>query len=313
MNDASVPLVSIVVPLYNHAQYIEFALESFLNEGYPRLEVVILDDGSSDNSYEVAKRWLEKNSGAFENTILEQQENQGITKTLNRLVKLSNGQFIATVASDDALLPGGIIARITALESNPTWLAVFADANLIDENGIILAQSAMQNLYQVNKKALLDDRFRAMELIIRWSACGPTFMARRTAYDSIGWYNENLIFEDRDYYLRLLAQNTLGFIDMPVAFYRSHQNNTIKNTKKRLLQLASLHETAIALADQFSGKNRKALLFTAQRMQLLMEISAAESYKKSIYHIFLFLINFQYYLMRKIHDFRVFFKYRVVS
>jgi alpha-1,3-rhamnosyltransferase len=314
MKISTVPLVSVIVPLYNHAKYIGFALESFLYEPYPRLEVVILDDGSSDDSFDVAKCWLEAHPDAFENVILERQENQGITKTLNRLVKLSNGQFVAVVASDDALLPNTIGIRVAALENHPTWLAVFADARLMDSEGIIVAKSAMQYLYQANKKALLDDELRTMELIIRWSACGPTFMARRTAYDIIGLYNENSILEDRDYYLRLLAQNSLGFIDVPVALYRLHTNNTInpvRNTERWLQQISALYETATALTSQFSGKNQRALLFTAKRMKLLINLSKTKSFENLLYAISFFLINFQYYLMRKLHDMRVFFKTKI--
>jgi glycosyltransferase involved in cell wall biosynthesis len=258
----SSPLVSIIVPLYNHAQYIATSLESFANEGYPNLEVIVIDDGSKDDSFAVAQTWLAQHPNAFANVVLERQENMGITKTLNRLVARSKGEFITMVASDDLLLPGGIQARLEALERRPDWLAVFADATVIDAQGVQTATGALHKIGKTNLKALEDDGLRSQELILRWGVPGPVLLSRRDAFDpvrGVGPHDETSFIEDRDLYIRLLAHKALGFVNRTVAAYRMHTRNTIAapavqgRVYESMLRAESRHLGA------FTGTDRLAL------------------------------------------------------
>jgi glycosyltransferase involved in cell wall biosynthesis len=258
----SIPLVSIIVPLYNHAKYIEATLESFATEGHPNLEVVIIDDGSKDNSLEVAQAWFARHPNTFTNVILERQENVGITRTLNRLVARSNGEFITMVASDDLLLPGSIQARLDALEERPDWLAVFGDATVIDSQGVQTAISALRTINASNLKALDSDDLRAKEMILRWSVPGPVLLSRRNAFDpkhGVGPYDETMFIEDRDLYLRLLGRNALGFVRQAVAAYRMHTWNTIAAPAVQARVYKSMFEAESKHKAQFTGANRWAL------------------------------------------------------
>jgi glycosyltransferase involved in cell wall biosynthesis len=282
----SVPLVSIIVPLYNHAQYIETTLESFANEGHPNLEVVVIDDGSKDNSFEVAQAWLAQHPSTFANVILERQENVGITKTLNRLVAKTSGAFITMVASDDLLLPGGIQARIEALERRPDWLSVFGDATVIDEQGIQTATSALHKINHTNLKALEFDHLRTQELILRWSVPGPVLLSRRNAFDpehGVGPYDETMFIEDRDLYLRLLARNALGFVPQAVAAYRMHTRNTIAAPAAQARVYKSMFEAESKHRAHFTGANRWALE--------LMRVHSQQNLKRVENHSFACLMS----------------------
>jgi glycosyltransferase involved in cell wall biosynthesis len=249
---SSAPLVSIIVPMYNHVRYIENALESFASEGYPNLEVIILDDGSKDDSFSVAETWVKNHPNTFKNIVLERQTNQGITKTLNTLVKLSSGSYITMVASDDKLLPGGIQDRIAALNNRPDWLSVFGNCIIVDSENVIKATNGLKKLGNSNYQALLNDHLRAKELILRWSVPGPVL------------YDTELFFEDRDFYLRLLAKNALGFINIPVAAYRLHGENTILDKRR----IAQVYQTILKSEEknlsQFQGIEQKSLKFILQ-------------------------------------------------
>jgi glycosyltransferase involved in cell wall biosynthesis len=269
--DAGHPLVSIIVPLYNHARYIAATLESFATEGHPNLEVVILDDGSKDDSFAVAQAWLDQHPNVFANAILERQENAGISKTLNRLVARANGEFITAVASDDLLLPGGIQTRLAALERRPDWLAVFGDASVIDAHGRGTASSALRKLNRANTKALSSDPFRTQELILRWSVPGPVLLARRQTYDPIcgvGGFKELPFLEDRFFYLQLLARKALGFVENRVAAYRIHDKNSITRPDLQSLMWNDTFESENEMIPQFSGEDRRALEFVAARSAL---------------------------------------------
>jgi glycosyltransferase involved in cell wall biosynthesis len=280
----NIPLVSIIVPLYNHARYVEATLESFRTEGYPALEVVIIDDGSTDNSFEVARNWLKAHPNAFKNVVLERQENRGITKTLNRLVSLSHGAFITMVASDDLLLPGGIQARLEALQARPDWLAVFGDARMIDQNGATLAESALRKINRANKKALLNDALRTQELLLRWSVPGPVLLTRRSAYNfdqGVGLYNEDIFLEDRDFYLRLLSRNALGFIDTAVAAYRWHPRNSFRLKVNLLRSYEAIYQSELRQIPLFTGEDQKTLIFLARYAEYSLKSRKGSSVEKT--------------------------------
>jgi glycosyltransferase involved in cell wall biosynthesis len=263
------PLVSAIIPAYNHARFIGRCLDSLLNEGYPSLEVLIVDDGSIDGTYEAALEWRTKHASAFVRFVLIRQSNCGITRVWNRLVGLAEGEFIVGIDSDDYLLPGGITARISALRSRPDWMAVLGDSIVIDEADTILNQSCFQERYGANLQALMDDRFRAAELILRWTVAGSTLAARRSAFDpvhGIGLFDEDALTEDWGFCLRALRRNALGFIPNKVAAYRIHASNTSSRPDRHIPQTECLVRTARKEARQGSARWRIALHLEARRL-----------------------------------------------
>ena len=217
------PLVSIVIPLYNHSAYVIECLESVVNDLYPNKEIVILDDGSTDDSITVVERWEGEGRGkSLHSFRLLRQKNSGVTKTLNRLIALAEGQFVALLASDDYLLPGGIQARVDYLQGHPKKQAVIGDSIVVDKNSKQTHGSGLTELYGGRKKYLLNEKTISYELLIHWCAPGPVFMARKELYDLVGGYDETISVEDWDFYLRLMGRDLVAFIDVPVAAYRVH-------------------------------------------------------------------------------------------
>lgn len=230
------PLVSVLIPAYNHEAYIQSALDSVAADGYPRVEVIILDDGSRDGTLAVAQAWASRHAARFEQVEVLTQPNRGICRTLNRLVSLAHGEYLAFLASDDELVTGGLGLRMKALQEHPSWLAVIGDAEMIDGEGRQLCKSALVEEFRADKRALLDSRTRCLELLLHWCVPGPVFMARRAAFDpdqGVGPYDEGFVFEDRDYYARLLSRRALGFVDAVVARYRVHGRNMCRGESER--------------------------------------------------------------------------------
>lgn len=218
--------------MYNHERYIAACLESVRTTAYRPLELLVLDDGSTDNSLAVAQSWIAKLEAAQVRATVLTQANQGLTPTLNRLVGLARGEYLALIASDDYLLPDGVGVRVDALRAHPEWLAVFGDGILINEAGERLCRSFLADFCRTRKAALRDPRFIATELIFRWGIPGGSFMARRELYDparGVGLYDESMPFEDRDLFLRGLARGVIGFVDHPVSAYRHHPTNFFKD------------------------------------------------------------------------------------
>ena len=262
MNTKLRPLVSVCIPSFNHSSYVLECLESIYESDYDNLELVIIDDGSTDNSSYIIREWIKIYSHRFQNTVFKQQNNSGICITLNRLVDTAKGEFIVFIASDDRLLGDGISLRVSKLESNPTWLAVYGDCKLISSNGQLISDSAISYLYKANKRALLCSSLIARELILNWSVPGPGFMARKICFDEkngAGRYNEDLKFEDRDFYLRLLARKAIGYVDHPVAEYRVHSLNVSRAPKAIKYTPASIKaitDANIKLSNSFHDFNK---------------------------------------------------------
>jgi glycosyltransferase involved in cell wall biosynthesis len=267
------PLVSVIIPVYNHARYVRQCLDSLLTEGWPNLEVLMIDDGSSDNSAEVVQEWQKEHEKALARFEFIKRGNQGLTHTLNQLIKLSRGQFVKLLASDDYLLPGGIRAGVTALCQYPNWLAVMGDCLVVDNNDKQLASSGISQLYprSVRLHVLANPKLIASELILRWSILGPVLLVRAETYNDskgIGLYNENLAVEDRDFYLRLLSQNSLGYVPAVVATYRWHgQNTVLLSGERRKQMIRDLVYSAQSNTMAFKGLERFALHIEAERMQ----------------------------------------------
>lgn len=256
-------LVSVLVPSYNHSKYICDCLDSIKNSNYTPLELIIIDDGSTDESPELIKKWTSANKKYFDRIVFIEQENIGVCKTLNKLIRLAAGDYCAFLASDDKIITDGITSRVVALENNSNWLAVYGDCKLIGDASQLLSSSAISYLYNANKLALINTCSIDKELILNWSVPGPGFMARKECFDlknGVGLYNEEIFLEDRDYYLRLLAKKALGYIDVPVAEYRIHGFNSSRNESLIPRYAKALMESNARNINKFRGLSRLYLM-----------------------------------------------------
>tara|TARA_R110000868_G_scaffold48354_3_gene157120 strand:- start:6834 stop:7721 length:888 start_codon:yes stop_codon:yes gene_type:complete len=220
------PLISVLIPLYNHEKYVIECLESIKYQTYKNIEIVICDDGSSDGSLEVVYGWARANDQIRIKVL--SQKNQGVCKTLNRLVNESSGELVALCASDDMLLPRSIEDRFSFLQRNPEVGAVVGDAILINECSEEVSASAMKSLYRANFDRLQWNTGK--ELIFNWSVVGPTLLIYRNMYSLVGMYDEDLKVEDRDFYLRCIAKIKIGFYPSAVALYRIHTDNASRKS-----------------------------------------------------------------------------------
>ncbi|MFC1933567.1 glycosyltransferase [Chloroflexota bacterium] len=125
------PLVSIVTPTYNQASFLDETIQSVLNQDYSRIEYIVLDDGSIDNTQQV----LEKYEGRI---FWESHPNMGQARTVNKGWSKSRGDIIGWVNSDDPLLPGVVSEVVTFFEKHPDVLVVYPDWNMIGPDSEVI-------------------------------------------------------------------------------------------------------------------------------------------------------------------------------
>jgi alpha-1,3-rhamnosyltransferase len=234
----SLPLVSIAIPAYNHAAYIEACLASVCAQTYPELELVLIDDGSPDNTFEVARRYLEPRRGRFRRVVLERQENQGVSVTSNACIAACQGAWVHLLGSDDVIYPLKVerIQQAIAAWNCPDLALVHADVDYIDETGGLHVRQPDQSRptpgpdYQAWRWLFMGEHY----------VFNPTLALRREAVMAIGGFDRSLALEDLDCWLRLAVRYPIARVPEVLAGYRKHPGNT---TRKRIKMLGAHMQT----------------------------------------------------------------------
>lgn len=249
-------LVSYIIPSYNHDKFIIEALNSIKADLFCDHEIIILDDGSTDQSVININTWMAQNSDL--NVQLIQQTNKGVCRAINKLIGSSQGDFIRLVASDDQIIKGSTKSLIAVLEAQPEKLVAFGDTQTIDINGTLISESHIDFLKK-NKESYKADLQQA--IISEWAVAGPVLVYRKGFMDHVGKYDESILIEDWNMYLRLAGMNKLAFLDQVVARYRIHGTNTsmTRNTEKRIKNLQSQYVGGAQNLKYFTGKHLTSL------------------------------------------------------
>lgn len=226
--------VSVVVPSYNHAQFIESTLRSIMTQTLRPAELLVIDDGSSDNSRTVIEQTLDDCPFPCE---LIARENRGLCATLNEGFERSRGDYFAYLSSDDLWLPDFLAARVTLLESRAGAVLAYGHAYFVDEQNRIVDSTADWANYA-------DGDARAM-LLETTAPMSPTVLYRRQALEQHRW-NEASELEDYELYLRLSAAGPFAFDPRILSAWRRHNTNVSWDQRLMLEeQLQAQREAAV--------------------------------------------------------------------
>jgi glycosyltransferase involved in cell wall biosynthesis len=199
------PLVTVICVSYNHARFAVEALESIKSQTYPNVELIIVDDGSRDNSASVIQQWVEKNPTVV---FLNLKQNIGYTKAFNQAFRLAKGEFYIDLAADDVLLPDRIEKGVAGfLEKGERYAIQFSDANFIDTEGRFLGKHSEKFPH-----ASVPQGDVYADVIQRYFICSPTMMVRKSLLDAFGGYDETLQYEDFDLWIRLGREHLFFYI-----------------------------------------------------------------------------------------------------
>jgi len=237
----ALPLVSVLIPAFNHERFVQRCLDSVLEDPYPAKEIIIIDDGSTDRTAERIADWLTRHGHELRVEYV-QRGNRGISATLNELAARARGEFLRLGASDDYLLPGGTEAQVRYLLSHPLKRAVIGDSVVVDAQGNKLHDSGMRDLHRADKRLYDSAEGIKRAVISQWAVGGPVAMLRKSALETADRWTEGLRIDDWDFFLRLAACGALGFIDVSVCAYRLHGGNVSK-TRHAATRIVNLSES----------------------------------------------------------------------
>jgi glycosyltransferase involved in cell wall biosynthesis len=245
MKATAMPLVSVLVPAFNHERFIERCLDSVLEDPYPSKELVIIDDGSTDGTAARITAWIARHGRDIAVEYVR-RDNRGIAATLNELAARARGEFLRLGASDDYLVPGGLDAQVDYLLAHPRKWAVIGDSVVVDEEGRKLHDSGMRDLHRADKRLYRSDDGIRLAVINHWAIGGPVTLVRKRALETVAGWSESLRIDDWDFFLRLAAHDAIGFIDVTVCGYRIHGANLsrTRDTRARILNLLESQSVA---------------------------------------------------------------------
>ncbi|NOS88720.1 MAG: glycosyltransferase [Methylococcaceae bacterium] len=217
------PLVSVLAVCYNHARFVVECLDGIRNQSYPNIEIIIVDDCSKDDSVAVINNWIKQHQ--VECRFIAHSENQGVCRTLNDALGHAQGKYISLIATDDAWLPDKITRQVAIMETMPETVGIlYSDAYQVDENG---QQLADMFIAAHCKCECMPEGFKPIpegdileRLIFANFIPAMTTLIRRSVYDKVGLYDENLLYEDWDFWLRAANHFHFAYSDYPSANYR---------------------------------------------------------------------------------------------
>ncbi len=223
------PLVSVFIPSYNHSRYIQTTLEGIFAQTYRNIQLIIIDDGSTDNSPEIIEKAL-KNC-PFESELIV-RPNKGIVPTLLEGLAMARGEYFASTASDDLWLPNFLERRVAQLQENHNAVLAYGHCFRIDENDKVIDSSS--DWVEYGSKS---SREELLELTVPQSS---TIVHRKSVLDSHPWSQSYP--EDLDLYLRLCSLGEFVFDSQINSAYRIHPTNTSKQVEPMLKGLINVYQ-----------------------------------------------------------------------
>ncbi|BFG74346.1 hypothetical protein PTKU46_23790 [Paraburkholderia terrae] len=220
------PTVSVVVPLYNHARYIEAALDSVLTQTSPADEIVLIDDGSSDSGFEIAQKILSKIPRAK----AYRQENAGAHNTLNRAIGISRGEYVAVLNSDDVFAPTKLEHCRAILQECPGIGLIAGVPGIMDDNSV--RQTEGVTVEWLARAARFVDETKLPQLALlneNFVATTSNMVFARDLWNLAGGFQPLRYCHDLDFLMFAFAHSSV-FLDREHEHivYRVHESNTIK-------------------------------------------------------------------------------------
>jgi len=222
------PLVSVIIPAYNHELYIEEALQSVIDQTYKNIELIIINDGSTDKTAEIIKKFIKINQD--KNIQFVDKQNEGVCKTMNKGLVIASGEYFAFLASDDKWTENKLEVQISFMENNKNIGLVCSDAYFtkFDLSTNIKWSNYKEGINQYFKKGIQNCNMHEV-LLSRPLICAVTVMLRREIFNEVDYFDEQLPGEDTDLWLRVARKYPVGYIDQPLVYYRMHRTNISNN------------------------------------------------------------------------------------
>ena len=247
------PLVTIIALCYNHERFVEECLQSIINQTYKNIELIIVDDFSTDKSKEIIVAFSQKNIGIC---CIFNEYNVGNCRSFNQALKIAKGKYIIDLSTDDVLKPNRIEEQVKKFKESDNIGIVFSDAEYIDEYSNWLGIFYRKN-QRIPEGNIYED-------ILKKSFIMPSsMMIRKSILDKLGGYDENLKYEDFDFWVRSSRRYDYAYVPQILVQQRIlNASHSTKFTQKHNLLTPSTVQVCekALLLNETESENRALII-----------------------------------------------------
>jgi glycosyltransferase involved in cell wall biosynthesis len=285
-------LVSVIIPTYNCARYVNTAIQSVLEQSYSNTEIIVVDDGSTDETRDVIQSFKKE-------IVYIHQENKGLPGARNRGIQEASGEYVAFLDADDLWRKDKLEIQAQVLESFPSVYLVFSDFSVFDENGYkeqsyfykgfpffheykFTLNDIFPNKFQICSDRYPDEVQIFHGHIARYLFCGnfilpSSVLIRKSAIDHLGGFDESYkIAEETEFFLRLCTSYDVAYVDRPLVDYlvKRAGNLTGSSNTERLIK------NAISIQENYLSKHPG--LYESNKS--FFDMAIAKSYTRLAYY-----------------------------
>jgi len=229
------PLISVIIAAYNADKYIKEAIDSVLNQTYKNFELIVIDDGSTDKTAQIAKSYKGKLKYVY-------KENGGVSTARNTGIKLAQGEFVAFLDADDVWIENKLHDQVEHLNKNEDLAMIFTNMIIIDESG----ENVLGHFN--SKESIPYDGF-IFEYFLKKPVLYPsTLLIKKNVFEEIGYFNEKLkSCDDTDLFFRAFQYVQVGLVEKELVRYREVENSLSRSMRS--------HECHITMLSEFLDNN----------------------------------------------------------
>lgn len=221
--------VTVGIPFYNAGKYFALAIQSIINQSYKNWELILVNDGSTDDSLKIAMSFTDPRI-----RVMHDNTNRGISFRLNQIIAEAKGQYIARMDADDLAFPDRLKEQVDMFERDPRLDIVDSEAVIIHEHNEVIGKRAVRYDFTSIRQTFGSVRF-----------IHPTVMFRKSFIEKFLYNSEFDGAEDRDLWIRCYETAHVGKIPYPLYFYRESNRLNIKTYHNRCSQLVKLFKAHI--------------------------------------------------------------------
>lgn len=317
-------LVSVIIPAYNHSQYIQEAIQSVIGQTYKNIELIVIDDGSKDDTWTKINEMKNVCEERFVRVVFETQQNKGTCLTLNKLLQLAEGEYIQLLASDDKFSPESTQILHKFLSQHSDYALAVGKNEFIDEKGIICYWDHNRNNVYDKETAkyksftdiqnqfvnLESEDFGSYEMLLKANHIPNGYLIRKSIFDKIGYFRPEAPLEDYWLMLQIAKYAKMKYIDATTFYYRWHGANTANQIEKmlKLTNVTLSYEIeSVRSSDNKQIKNiLEKYLLSMQKRKILFKIPfIMQLYKRKLEtkkELVLKLFNYEFTLYSKLKD-----------
>ena len=220
MNNNKKPLVSVIVPCYNHEKYIEDCIYGLLAQTYENIEVILFDDNSTDRTFEIIQSYRKQLESRFERVVIEKNEkNFGTSKTMNKMIQIAKGTFIETTASDDWLFENAVQDFVNFFEKNTDCVLAYANMECCDSNSHYYKKNCLEKAFIYEKQPPSGSGLVKKLVEGNFVSGASSFFPMKTVME-LGVFDENVYSEDWEFAIRAAISGNILYMDRVIGMYR---------------------------------------------------------------------------------------------